>query len=127
MKKIKAVGYLTKEVIDLAGSSLPSQEIIITEEVEKHIKTKHLTEYEKYYNSLEQIIKTPDYVGINEKHSNSIEFIKKLDDNVIVAIKLSIQNEIYVASMYHINDLKISKRLNNNTIKPYCQKKENSV
>lgn len=38
MKKIKAVGYLTKEVIDLAGSSLPSQEIIITEEVENILK-----------------------------------------------------------------------------------------
>jgi hypothetical protein len=122
MKKIKAVGYLTKEMIDLAGSDLPSQEIIITEEVQKHIKKEHPEDYDKYFISLESIINNPDYVGINEKHRLSMEFIKKIDNNILVAVKLSIQNEIYVASMYHINDLKISKRLNNKTIKPIVKK-----
>lgn len=46
-----------------------------------------------------------------------MEFIKIMGDNILVAVRLSDNNELYVASLYKINNLKLSKRLNNKTIK----------
>ena len=116
MNKIKKVGFLSKNIINYVGANLPEQEIILTKEVDMHIKNSHPNDY-IYLNNVEDIINFPDYVGINSKHPNSMEFIKIMGDNILVAVRLSDNNELYVASLYKINNLKLSKRLNNKTIK----------
>ena len=93
MNKIKKVGFLSKNIINYVGANLPEKEIILTKEVDTHIKNSHPNDY-IYLNNIEDIINFPDYVGINSKHPNSMEFIKIMGDNILVAVRLSDNNGV---------------------------------
>ncbi|MEJ8553437.1 PBECR3 domain-containing polyvalent protein [Tepidibacter sp. Z1-5] len=61
----------------------------------------------------------PEYIGTHPKKvDTSIEFIKKINDNILVATELDIkENYIYVASMYPIHQSKIDNRVNSGRFK----------
>ena len=74
----------------------------------------------KYLESIPDIIDCPDYIGINPHEPQSIELIKKYDSNILIGIKLDLnQNYLYVASLYEISDAKVSRRLHGGRLKPF--------
>jgi hypothetical protein len=92
----------------------------------KHIKKRHKNELSKYIldniiDVLKIILTNPQYIGYhNKKIGKSIEFIKKIDDNILVATELDVkEGYLYVSSMYPIKQAKIETRLNSNRIKQY--------
>lgn len=42
----------------------------------------------KYLDKINEILDNPDFIGINPNEENSIELIKKFNDNVLIGIKL---------------------------------------
>lgn len=105
----KKVGILTNEVINLLNldkSLLDDLTIYLNPNRKKHM-IKHQNEFkdfEKVYDSISAIIQNADYVG---KHPNgkSVEYIKKIDGNVLVAVR--IDKKLTVRTMYTITDTKL--------------------
>lgn len=59
------------------------------------------------------IISNPDYAGIHPSEPDSIELVKILNENVLVAIKLDPKGYLYLSSMYALTPSKVPKRIKN--------------
>lgn len=64
-----------------------SREIKIFPGAIKYIKRQHPKDLKKYFDRIHKIISTPDFVGQNPNEPNSVELVKRFEDNVLVAIK----------------------------------------
>ncbi len=118
LEKLTVVGRMTDKLNKIAGTSLPTTEIYCSEGLYEHmLKRKHLSCI-KYIEHIPAIIREPDYVGSNPKEPESIELVKKFNNNVLLAIKLDKKmNYLYVASLYEIAQSKIDRRLFSNRLK----------
>ena len=88
-------------------------------------KRNHIEELE-YIDEIKDIIAAPDYIGINPREKGiSIEYIKVLDNNVLLGIKLDSTREyFYIATMHKISNLKLRQRLKRGRIKELTKGKE---
>ena len=111
--KFIEVGEFDQKINNLIGSNMPLQKIYRSKGLPAHlIKRKHFYCL-KHIDDIPDIIKKPDYIGINPNESdNTIELIKVLDKNILVGIKLNInENYLYVSTMYDIQEAKLIRRL----------------
>ena len=108
------VGYLKKEIIDLLKINLKPGEIKLLSGGIKHIRKRRTNCFNSYINKIPDIIKSPDYIGTNPKYLKSVEYIKKIDKNILVAVRLSHYGGLRglsVATMYEITESKILSML----------------
>ncbi len=113
------VGIYNSLFNKLLGITLPCGKIYQSSGLHKHISSRH-PDCLKYLNSIPDIIDCPDYIGINPHEPKSIELVKKYDSNVLVGIKLDLnENYLYVASLYEISDSKVKRRLHGGRLKPF--------
>ncbi len=110
------VGKLNTDVINLLNLKFETQNIYIGGTNKKHIREKHKKEFDKYMDRLPEIINNPTYVGVHPSWGG-IEFIKRYDENVLIAVRASKKDVLYVRSIYCITESKIEKYLNAGTIK----------
>jgi hypothetical protein len=102
------IGKLTKEVISLLGLNRSECDIILWEDRLKYIQ-KHIAdfdsieEYEKHTELIPEIIKNPDYVG-KHPNSKSIEYIKRIDRLMLVAVRLKLSGDLAFCSAYPIRE-----------------------
>ena len=76
----------------------------------------------KYIDYIPDIINNPDYIGVNpnEKSGETIELVKRYNDNILVGIKLDKKNDyLYVSTMHSINESKIQNRLHSGRLKEF--------
>jgi hypothetical protein len=89
----------------------------------RHIKKRHCNELSSYIlDNLVDIIKTilkkPDLIGQHPDKPNSMEFVKKIDTNLLVSIEVDKTNEyIYVSTLFPIKQSKVERRLNSGRLK----------
>ena len=111
------VGEYNGQYDSLLGCLLPRLDIIQSDGLEKHIYKRHPSCL-KYLRKIEEIISSPDYVGVNPKEKDSFELIKQYDDNVLVGIKIDVKNNYYyVATLHDIKKSKIDNRLYSGRLK----------
>jgi len=110
----QVVGYLEQKIIDLLELDLEPAAIYIGKTNIEHMEQDHPEDYKKYYQQLSEIIGSPDYVG---KHpsKNSIEYIKCLDEHVLVAVRISQSGRLFARSLYAINAEKLARYLESGT------------
>lgn len=118
-KAYKKVGKIKISISDLLEINLP-RIVYASPGVINHIKKRHGRQLTKkikdnIIDSIEKVIKEPEYVGLNYRRGNggSIELIKKID-NIILLLALEIDSEeqyIYVATMYPITLSKMNARI----------------
>ena len=80
---------------------------------------KHIAPHAEQYESIESlnytmehmedVIKNPDFVFYNTK-KNGIEYYKKLIENVVVVVTPTRKRELYISSVYPVDESKISNR-----------------
>lgn len=56
------------------------------------------------------IINEPDYVGYNT-NNNSIEYIKRLGDLTLVAIRIKPKGDLFLRSIYPISEVKLKNKI----------------
>lgn len=96
----------------LLHQNLPCTDIYMSDGLYKHILKRHPSCI-SYLNNISDIVDHPDYIGTNPKENNSIEFVKCYSENILVAVKLDVQDEyLYIASIYNITDSKLQRRIN---------------
>jgi len=120
-KQILKVGELKQDVIDLLNLQEKPRNIKFAFDRIPHCE-KHKIDFKdeiSYYKSMEaipQIINNPEYVGYNEKN-NGIEYIKKLDDLTLVAVRLKSSGDLFLRSVYPISEVKLNNGLSSDQIK----------
>lgn len=110
------IGKLNIDIIKLLDLEDGPQNIYIGGTNKKHIKEKHRKEFDKYIDKLPEIINDPTYVGVHPSQGG-VEFIKRFDENVLVAVRASKNEVLYVRSIYCITESKIDKYTKEGTIK----------
>lgn len=95
------------------NSSFLNKKIVIYNDrfshIDKHkLEFSSIDEYNNAVNNIETIIKDPDFISI-ESSGRSIQFIKTLKDNVLVAARLSIGDELKIKTLFPINKTKMKK------------------
>jgi len=113
IRKRKIVGVLQSKINRLLSINLPITEIYVFPGLRKHILLKHKNCL-KYLGDINIIIQEPDYIGVNPNEQNSVEYVKTLDNNVLVSVNLSSdsdENYLFVSSVYDISNAKLQNRL----------------
>ena len=90
----------------------------------KHIEKRKHFDVLPYFTNLEEIIKNPDYVGINPNEKDlSLEYVKVYEDNVLVAVKIhKSQDYFYIPTMYIISEYKLKSRVYGGRLKKFDNK-----
>lgn len=120
-KQILKIGELSQDIIDLLNLQENPRNIKFAFDRIPHCE-KHKTDFKdefSYYKSMElipQIISNPEYVGYNKKN-NGIEYIKRLDDLTLVAVRLKSSGDLFLRSIYPISDVKLNNGIASNQIK----------
>lgn len=103
--------------------NIPEKYIIYRSEgLPIHMKKRNHENCLKYVECIPEIIKAPDYIGVNpnEKKTDSVELVKRYEDNVLVGIKLDKSSEyLYVSTMHDIPETKIARRLHSGRLKEF--------
>lgn len=108
---MKRIGQLTDKVIKAFGLEYEAgKEILLSPKRKKHME-KHRDEFADFdgtFERIDEIVQNPDYVG---RHPNgqSLEYVKRIDGNVLVAVRLS--DKLTVRTMYVIKDTKLENYL----------------
>ncbi|HBG4825566.1 TPA: hypothetical protein KQF10_000110 [Clostridioides difficile] len=125
MSTDKVVGIIDEETAELAGIEYTGK-IYASSGVIKHIKKKHRCQLSKdifndIIDTIKMVLKSPEYIGSHpKKPGKSVEFIKKIDDYILVATELDTKKGyLYVSSMYAIKEAKLESRVNSGRVKPY--------
>lgn len=119
--KFIEVGEFYQELNDIIGSNLPLQKIYRSKGFPSHlIKRKHFNCL-KNIDDIPDIIKNPDYIGINPNESgDTIELIKVFNKNILIGIKLDEdENYLYVSTIHDIQESKLNRRLHSGRIKKF--------
>jgi len=113
------VGNYKKCYNEILSINLPCTEILQSEGLIKHIEKRH-PNCICYLDKIPEILEIPDYIGTNPKEPDSIELVKQLDKNILVAVKLDKKDEhLYVASLFDISNGKLERRINSGRLKKY--------
>ncbi len=120
-KQILKIGELTQATINLLQINETPRNIKIAYDRIPHcnIHKNDFKNEQSYYKSMESIptiIQNPDYVGYNS-NNNSIEYIKRIDELTLVAIRLKLKGDLFLRSVYPISEAKLQNGINQNRIK----------
>lgn len=119
--KFIEVGEFYQELNDIVGLDIPLQKIYRSKGFSAHlIKRKHFNCL-KHIDNIPDIIKNPDYIGINPNEDGiSIELVKVFDKSILVGIKLDVdENYLYVSTMHDIQESKLTRRLHSGRLKKF--------
>jgi|GEM_PF-783372 len=121
LDKYYKVGFISNKIAAIADFKFHGN-VYAAPGVVKHIMKRHSSgrnhlntnTINNIIETVSEILLTPDFVGKHpDKIGTSIEFVKKLDDNLLLALEVDLDNKyIYVASLYPISQGKINNRLN---------------
>ena len=113
-----------EELNNLSGLNLPSQKIYRSKGFPAHlIKRKHFNCL-KHIDDIPDIINNPDYIGVNPNENGvSIELVKILDKNILIGIKLNVdENYLYIATMHDIQESKLMRRIHSGRLQKIIDK-----
>lgn len=113
----QVVGTLRQDIIDTLNLNLPSADIYMYPGAVRHIKKRHMDIFQNYFQFIPDIISDPDYAGINPTEPNSVELVKILGDNMLVAIKLDPSGYLYFSSIYQLKPRKLANRISSGRLK----------
>ena len=116
------VGEISQRTIDLLGLAITAgTPIYLGDSNIEHIANRHPEDFEDYGADLENILKYPDYVGLNQVNQ-SIEYVKVYtvqNISVKVAVRVSTGGNYFVRSLYARDVSRISRAVANGQLLTY--------
>ena len=115
---LHVVGTLPCSLYSQLPDTLSNYTIYQSSGLMKHIEKRH-PDCISYLNNISDIIKNPDYIGVSPNETvPSFELVKKLNNNILVGIKLDKKdNYFYVATLHTITTAKLNRRIANGRLK----------
>jgi hypothetical protein len=113
------IGYIDQSVINLLGLQIISgTPILVGPSNIEHMKKNHPEDFEKYFSELTNILSSPDHVIPNPK-DGSLQYIKKLDEFILVAVRVSGGGKFFSKSLYKMGHDKIERFNKNGLFEKY--------
>ncbi|MCT4611935.1 MAG: PBECR2 nuclease fold domain-containing protein [Clostridia bacterium] len=114
-KKRVNIGAISIKTAKMLNMDIEYKNIIMWKDRLSHIEKHKLeyisvNQYELHINMIPDIISEPDYIG-KSKNGNGIEFIKKIDEISMVAVRVNNKNELFFRSLYPISKSKLANRI----------------
>ena len=113
------VGKIKREIYSCITEDIKTDEVIITEERVQHIKDRHPSDYERYYEYLTEIIEDPQYIVETAKPNTALilrEFKQGTEVfKAVMRLKTSTDNIEYKNSI--ITFMKINEKEWNRLLK----------
>lgn len=115
------VGKLTEDINCLLELNLGEKLIYISndkiEYTQKHShKFNSYNEYKTCIESTPSIVQYPDYVAVHPT-GQSIEFIKRINEIMLVAVRIKPHGNLWVKSVFPITEAKLNKYIDSGTVK----------
>ena len=121
-KNVVTIGKLTEEIIELLEIEITEEKnIVIWKDRIKYIE-KHKSDFDSdeewktHVEAIPDIIENPDYVSIHPS-GRSIEFIKKINEHMLVAVRLTNKKTLDFRSSYPISENKLQSYLDSGRLK----------
>lgn len=119
---IRSLGKVKKEVIEKEFGKIQTDEIIITNEREEHIKSRHPEDYELFQKYGAETVSSPDLMIRDGKNKGTVFMIKRLHGtnlNVVVRVALErdekgLKNS--VMTFYRLRERNLRKMIEKNSI-----------
>lgn len=115
-QKFEFVGKLKPEIAKYWNlNEHANKPIVIYKNVRQHIIARHLKDFgsvdkiDFIWSKLRVIIKRPDQVFYNEQ-TKGLEYYKKIDNVIVVAIRISFSSTLKIKSFYPANKTKMKNR-----------------
>ena len=122
--KLFVVGKYCDNFNKHIGAEIKSADNLIyqSQGLKIHIEKRH-PDYAEYVGKVSEIIDNPDYIGVNPNEEDpSIELIKQFDENILIGIKLDVENDyFYVSTLHEVKQSKIERRLYSGRLKKYAE------
>jgi hypothetical protein len=120
------VGKISQRVIDLLGLNITAgTPIYLSTSNIEHMINSHPQDFEDYGMDLENILKYPDYVGINPS-DGSIEYVKlfqvKNKEYIKVAVRVSAGGNYFARSLYSRDTGKMERFIKKGYLLTYWDK-----
>ena len=119
---IKQVGKIDKKLIKILNLGISADTpILLGDSNIRHMQSSHPADYKKYGGHIGDILKNPDYVGINKK-DGSLEYVKEyVVDNefVKVAVRVSTNGSYFARSIYVLNNNRVNNFIKKGTLQKY--------
>ena len=121
LNNLEYVGQYNKKFNELLGIDIRQEDIYKSVGLETHMKKRNHFDCLKYIKDISDIIKNPDYIGINpNEKTQSVELIKIFDNNVLLGLKVDVSAKIlYVSTMYSIQESKLQRRIHSGRLIKY--------
>ena len=125
MQPIENLGKLNLKLLKNKFLNLKTDEIIVTHERIKHIKQRHMEDYELFLRYGKQCVQ-PDIILKDEKNLGTIFMIKRISEtnlNVIVRLALNSDKEGLknsVMTFYRVRDKNLKKLMEKHEILYKC-------
>ena len=75
------IGKLNRKILGIYADKLITEEVVLTDErLFEHILLYHEEEYKQLRPYLKNIIEKPDYIIEDNKHSNTLIFLKEIEN-----------------------------------------------
>ena len=95
--------YLGKNIVLYSGR--------ITHFAKHELEFSSKTAYNASVNNIDKIIKNPEFISYDPKN-NSLEFVKKMLDDTLVAVRVSASTDLKIKTIFPINEAKKTKLRN---------------
>lgn len=118
------VGKYDKTFNKILNINITQSTIVRSKGLPTHLLKSNHANSMKYIDYIPDIIKNPDFIGINpNERKDSIELVKRYKDNVLLGLKVdSISNTLYVSTMYDLQEQKLQRRLHSGRLIPFGEK-----
>ncbi|MGL4988784.1 MAG: GDP-mannose 4,6-dehydratase, partial [Cetobacterium sp.] len=108
---MKKVSNVDQNIVVKYGIEINDLNIYIHSGTFKHIERRH-PDIQNPLEVITRVLKKPDYIGQHPTEENSLEFVKKINENYLVAIKIDTKtSKFIVATTYSISEAKLQKHL----------------
>ena len=116
------VGKIDSSILESEFGTLQTDDVVLTDERKRHIKDRHIEDYDLFESYSKDIIENPDVILKDGKNENTVFMIKHIEQtNMNIIIKLAVlednkplKNSIMTA--YRIRDKNVKKLEKNNKI-----------
>ncbi|MEG0012830.1 MAG: PBECR2 nuclease fold domain-containing protein [Cellulosilyticaceae bacterium] len=114
----QTIGEISYEILELLNLAMENNKIFIYPGAIRHIKRRHPYAFKLYFKKIPEVIAYPDYIGMSSQNPKRIELVRCYKDNILVALKLDENYNLFVSSMYIIEENRIEKRVEYGRLQP---------
>ena len=93
-KEYSFICKLNTDILEQEFGALVTDELIITDERDGHIKERHADDYNLFHQCVLYVVQIPDVILKDSKNKNTVFFIKYIEEaNINIVVRLSLETE----------------------------------